>query len=327
LHNNATFSLHESWLEMVRRCFVSYFASLLLASVAFSQCYDLRSTRLYEPQGRYQEWWDKPLWNGESGTENFHIDEPGWGRSLHFALFDLGIVRKTPQGWIPHSASRLMDEWCDPTPERSGVFCYVKPYQTPSPKAKIHIIRNVREHWSVSRDGIVSYRFHDEDEIPVKVENGSDYKFIPNELGLGGTDENDATLDLNTGVYKFEAHGHMAGAFIRRYPGTGVNLWRIDTFHAEAVLHKIPCPASLTDTVLIPEMLANVPSELEMKATPNCIVKMNQTQKNAKGQSRELWEFIQNIDQVSSPEKCIQVFDSRSPSRMDDVPLVKADSH
>jgi hypothetical protein len=311
---------------MVRCCFVSFCFALLLTSVASGQCYDLRSTRLYEPQGRYQEWWDKPLWTGETGTENFHVDEPGWGRALHFALFDIGIIRKTPQGWIPYRTSRLVDQWCDPTPERSGMFCYLKPYQTPSPQAKIHIVRNVREHWSLSRDGIVTYRFHDEDEIPVRIENRSDYKFIPNEFGLGGTDENDAKLDLNTGNYKFEAHGHMAGAFIRRYPGTGVKVWRIDTFHAEAILREVPCPASLADIALMSEMLTKTPPELEMKVTPACIVKMDQTQENANDKPRELWEFIQNIDQVTSPEKCIQVFDSHSPSRINDVPLIKADS-
>jgi hypothetical protein len=312
---------------MVRRCFVSFFASLLLAGVAVSQCYDLRSTRLYEPQGRYQEWWDRPGWNGETGTENAHFDEPGWGRPLHFALFEIGIVRKTPQGWVQYRATRNHESWCDPTPKRSAIFCYSPPYQTPPPQAKIHTLTYAVQTWAVDKNGIAHFIFRDDRGIPKKIENGTDYKLIPNEFGLDGTDQTEATLDLNTGAYRFESHGYFNGAYPRRYPGTGVKLWRIDTFHAEAVLHEIPCPASMSDAALKSEMVMNPPPEIEMKAAPACVVKMNETTPNAKDQPRQLWEFVQNIDQVSSPDKCIEVFDSRSPSRTNDVPLIKAESH
>jgi hypothetical protein len=312
---------------MVRRCFVSFCYSFLFASLAYSQCYDLRSTRLYEPQGRFQEWWDKPAWDGTTGTENVRFDEPTWGRPFHFALFEIGTVRKTPQGWIQYRSTRNEEVWCDPTPKRSGLLCYSPPYQTPPPTAKIHTLTYAIQNWLVDRNGIAHFTLRDDRGIPKKIENGSEYKLLPNEFGFDGTDQTEATLDLNTGAYRFESHQYFNGAYMRRYPGTGAKFWRIDTFRAEAVLHEVPCPASLTDMAFRPEMVTEAPPELEMKATPACVVKMDQTQKDVEGQPRELWEFIQNIDQVSSPEKCIQVFDSRSPSRINDVPLVKADSH
>jgi hypothetical protein len=228
---------------------------------------------------------------------------------------------------VQYRATRTHESWCAPTPKRSAILCYSLPYQTPPPEAKIHTIDNAVQTWSVDKNGIAHFSYRDDRGLPQKIENGSDYKLIPNEFGLGGTDQTEATLDLNTGTYRFEGHQYFNGAYMRRYPGTGTKLWRIDTFRAEAVLHEIPCPASLADTALRPEMLAETPPEVEMKATPACVAKMNETKNNAKDQPRDLWEFIQNIDQVSSPEKCIQVFDSRSPSRMNDVPLVKADSH
>jgi hypothetical protein len=179
----------------------------------------------------------------------------------------------------------------------------------------------------VDKEGIAHFKFRDDQGIPKKIENNSDYKLIPNEFGLDGTDQTEATLNLNTGSYQFESHQYLNGAYPRKYPGTGVKIWRVDTFQAEAVLREVPCPASLTDTALKSEMVTETPQEIEMKAAPACVVKMNQTSSDQKDQPRELWEFIQNIDQVSSPEKCIQVFESRSPSRMNDIPLVKADSH
>jgi hypothetical protein len=307
---------------MVRHWFVSLCASLILSSVVVGQCYDLRSTSLYGARGRYQEWWDKPLWNGQTGNENFHIDEPTWGRAFHFALFDIGIVRKTPQGWIPSRAVRKVDRWCDPTPERSGAFCYIQPYQKPSLQAKIHLISDAVESWSLSKDGIIHYHFHDDHSTPRKIENDSDYKLLPHEFGIEDTDTTNATLDLNTGTYQFESSGYGNGLYIRRYPGTGVKVWRIDTFHAETALHEVPCPASLKGIALN----SNQPApEIEFKTVQTCVAKIKEAKADSKEKPRELWEFVQNINEVASPEKCVQVFESPKPINPNGVSITRAD--
>jgi len=303
---------------MIRHCFV-FLCWLLWVTSAFSQCYDLRSTHLYEPQGRYSERWNKPLWTGENGNENFHVDDESWGRVLQFALFDIGIVQKTSKGWIQYRAVRREDRWCDPSPQRSGMFCYMQPYQKIPPEATIHTVMDVVERWSVSKDGIVHYQYHDDRGVPSRVENRSNYQLLPNEFGFDGKDQTDATLDLNTGNYQFDSHQYFNGAYIRRYPGTGVKLWRTDTFHATAQLREIPCPASLIKVDLESSI---DPPEVELKTVEACVVKV----KRSDGKNEDAWEFIQNVKGVSSSESCIQIFETTKPAVTNDKSIVQANS-
>lgn len=309
---------------MVRRQFWFLCSFLFLCTAAFSQCYDLRSTQLFEPIGRFQEWWDKPLWGGQSGNENFHIDESSWGGALHFAIFEVGIIRKAPQGWVPYRAVRQHDAWCDPTPERSGVLCYSTHYQKIPPQAKIHTITDGGEIWSVDSDGIVHYRFHDDRGVPAKVENGSTYKLLPHEFGLDGKDETDATLDLSTGKYKFESHQYLNGAYPRRYPGTGVKLWRIDTFQAKAKLQEIECPTSMQNVNFTDE--SKEPLPVEMKSPPVCVATIKETKKDGDVVVPIAWDFIQNPQEVLSPEGCIKVVESPFPSDSPPITLTQRQS-
>lgn len=306
---------------MIRRWRWFLFSFLFLGNLVFGQCYDLRSLSLYEPQGRFQEWWDKPIWNGQSGNENLHIDEPTWGRPLHSAIFEVGIVRKTPQGWIPYRAVRQYDGWCDPTPERSGVLCYSSHYQKPSPEAKIHTIRYGLQIWSVDSNGMVHYRYRDDHGVPARVENGSTYKLLSHEFGFNGKEKTDATLDLNTGLYTFRQDGYLNGAYIRRYPGTGVKLWRIDTFQAKAKLQEIECPASMQNVDFVIE--DQEPAQVEMKASAVCVVKAKEAKTEDAKIPSTSWEFIQNPQSVSSAEGCIKIFESPFPGGSPPITLTQ----
>jgi len=76
----------------------------------------------------------------------------------HFAVFAVGTVRKTPHGWTAQRFSHHPERWCDPTPERSGVLCYLPPYQTPPPSALIRTrMDDDLETWVISTDGTVRY--------------------------------------------------------------------------------------------------------------------------------------------------------------------------
>src|SRR5258708_7523349 len=93
---------------------------LALASPVWSQCFDLASTHLNQPQARFQEWWDKPIWNAKPGEGNFHVDNGGWGDVTQFAIFAMGQVRKTESGWVPLSKSRVPEHRCEILPKDAG---------------------------------------------------------------------------------------------------------------------------------------------------------------------------------------------------------------
>ncbi|HWS17925.1 MAG TPA: hypothetical protein VN223_07915, partial [Candidatus Elarobacter sp.] len=311
---------------MAPRWLLSLCSLIVLNTVAYSQCYDLRSTRLYEAKGRYQEHWDKPLWGGQTGNENFRVDAPTWGRVFHFAVFEIGIVRKTPGGWISYRAKRAADSWCDPAPERSGMLCYSKQYQEPPSQATVHVIGFGVESWSLDKDGIVHYRYRDDQGVPAKVENRSGYKLIPHEFGFEGKDLTDATLDLNTGEYQFESHQYFDGGYIRRYPGTGVKLWKIDTFQAHATLHEIACPVAIKSASLVDPN--DAPSEVTMKMSETCVAKVKETRAEGVEIVPTSWDFIQNPGRESAPERCVQVFESPQPqpASIATIPAVHAQS-
>jgi hypothetical protein len=278
---------------------------LTLGCSAFSQCYDLRSTQLSDPQGRFQEWWDKPIWHAKPGDGNFTLDNTTWGRRLHFAAFMMGTIRKTPHGWTAQRFERQgWDLWCDPTPERSGIFCYVPPYQIPPPSATIRIRNDdVLERWVVETDGKVRYT-HSTRGVGRIIENRSSYRLLPGELGFDAQIDAVATLDLNTGLYTFEEHDDGNGWYIRRYPGVGVKVRRVDTFQAKAQLTQVPCPVSAQKASLSPN---DAPAVVKMNDEPLCVVQVNRRGSQGHAAKQE-WEFVQNPANVSSADGCLVVF-------------------
>ena len=287
---------------MVLRRELRLLGSLLaLCWSAFAQCYDLRSTQLSDPQGRFQEWWNKPIWHAKPGEGNFTVDNTTWGRAMHFAVFAVGTVRKTPHGWTAQRFSHHPERWCDPTPERSGVLCYLPPYQTPPPSALIRTrMDDDLETWVISTDGTVRYERRARG-IERVIENRSSYRLLGNEFGGDIVTDVTAALDLNTGVYSFEARHHMDGAYVRRYSGNGIKLLQIDTFQAKAKLTQVPCPVSKQNVSLSAEEAQPV---LELNAPPFCVAKVK---KNEAG--KQAWEFIQNPCNVSSADGCLVVFE------------------
>src|SRR5271170_2651170 len=98
----------------------------------WSQCYDLSTTHLFQPDGRFKERWDKPLWNGKPGEANFpgnfKIDQREWGKdAFHFAIF-MGTIRKMESGWVPFKAQRRPHPYCDHSGPRGSLHCWTVPY-------------------------------------------------------------------------------------------------------------------------------------------------------------------------------------------------------
>src|SRR2546421_9538832 len=94
----------------------------------FSQCYDLGSSRVYQPQGKFIERWK---------DSDFRMDNDDWGDVMHFALFS-GTVRKTPSGWQPYHATRKILYLCEPGVQKNGGWkCFEQRYFRPTPEAVI----------------------------------------------------------------------------------------------------------------------------------------------------------------------------------------------
>src|ERR1700687_4177391 len=166
-----------------------------LACSVFAQRSDLRTSNLSDPQAGFQEWWDKPIWHAKPGEGNFTVDNTAWGRAMHFAVFAVGTVRKTPQGWTARRFTHHPERWCDPTPERSGVLCYFPPYQTPPPSRTMRArMDNDLETGVVSKDGRVRYERHARG-IERAIENRSSYRLLENEFGYDIESDVAATLD------------------------------------------------------------------------------------------------------------------------------------
>jgi hypothetical protein len=305
---------------MVLRRELRLLGSLLtLCGSAFAQCYDLRSTQLSDPQGRFQEWWDKPIWHAKPGEGNFTVDNTTWGRAMHFAVFAVGTVRKTPQGWTTQRLTHHPETWCDPTPERSGVFCYLPPYQIPPPSATIRaVVDEDFETWVVSTDGTVRYERHRHGVVRM-IENRSSYRVLPDEFGYYTATDVVATIDLNRGVYVYEEHSHGAGAYIRRYPGTGVKIRTIDTFRAQAKLTQVPCPVSTQGVAL---SAGEVPSVVELNGAPLCVVKVSKSGSHDPA-PKQLWEFVQNAENVPSWEGCLVVFEGAGPHSLEPLRMAQ----
>src|SRR5882724_3413806 len=99
---------------LIHRCLLMYIVAQ--GSILWSQCYDLSSTHLYQPDGRFREQWDKPSYDPKDPSDrngNLHMDKKEYGKDVHaFALF-MGTVIKTPDGWVPFVKHRTPVVYCD----------------------------------------------------------------------------------------------------------------------------------------------------------------------------------------------------------------------
>ena len=276
---------------MLSRCLLS----LALASTVRSQCFDLTSTHLYQVNGRFQEWWDKPIWNAKPGEGNFHVDDSGPAHfSTDLALFAVGEVRKTEKGWIPFRKSRVHEVWCDETPERSAGLCYAPPYTIPPPSAhRIGRWELNLETWSLDRNGLLRYTHQTRGESPFD----HTYTLGPNIF--------EAVLDLNTGAYSALNQGHAGGMYKRRIP-EGVEMRRKETGSAKAKLQPVTCSATLQKVGLRSD---GVVADEAMNPIPFCVVKV-------KSEPTGGFEFVQNPLNLTSPQGCVAVHEGPMPREL-----------
>jgi hypothetical protein len=156
------------------------FCGLTLAGgLAFAQCYNLGETRLYEPNGRFIEWWK---------DSDFHVDNSEYGDALQFVAL-AGVIHKNEHGWVAFRATRKPFHLCEPGVRKDGGYtCFWQPYFPPSPQATIRPMDSDVEVWTLSQTGILKYERHFEDKV------GSGHCYYP----CSGTNDIVATLDLNT---------------------------------------------------------------------------------------------------------------------------------
>lgn len=206
--------------------------ALAVGSSLRGQCYDLATTHMYEPDGRFREQWDKPSWDPadpKDANGNAHFDKKEYGKdALAFALF-MGIVRKTPEGWLPFQRSREPKVYCDHSGQRGSGHCWLTPYETPGSQATLDPYNHMSETWTLTKAGILTYVMRSRAAIP-RLESGME--------------EAVAKLDLNTGRYEWTRHGHGKGLHGWAIKG-GVELWRNQTMTAQARLTPVDCAASL----------------------------------------------------------------------------------
>lgn len=172
-----------------------------LGSSLWGQCYDLATTHLYQPDGRFQEQWDKPLWNGKPGEANwpgnFRLDQKEYGKDyLDFAIF-IGTVRKTEAGWVPFKTERQPQNFCNHSGPRGSLFCWTTPYQTPGAQATLNPYSHLSETWTLTRAGKLTYVMRGRAAIP--------------HANSGVVEDAVATLDLNTGRYEMIHRDHDKG--------------------------------------------------------------------------------------------------------------------
>ena len=278
---------------------------LALSGLLSAQCYDIRSPQVYEVRGHFEEWWDHPIWNANPGEGNFHLESDDYAGALQFALFSIGIVGKTSAGWTPYRSKRTPVIWADPTPQRSGSKHYVFPYQIPPSSATFRLAadRDV-EHWSVTAEGLARYERSAGGRRKI-VESLSPTIPPPDDLaGFTNETEARATLNLNTHEFTFEQRDYAERAYLRRIPG-GVKLWRIQTMKARVEPRQVSCPASLEKVSL------SVAEESEMTSPPPCVVKVKEYSGSGDSAVPTKWDFLENPENVSSPQGCVWVFESK----------------
>jgi hypothetical protein len=276
----------------------------LVSGFVYAQCYDLTSVQLYELKGRFQERWDKPIWNAKPGEGNFNLDESPWfGGIAEFVLFAVGRVQKTESGWVPLNKAKTHEVVCAMTPERSDIHCTWAPFQTPFANSRqLPPRERDQETWTLTRDGLLRFVVVSSGARPSVHADALTETLIhlvnQNE-DLGSTFE--AVLDLNTGAYSAVAHTHSKGDYRRHFPD-GVELWRDTTFTAKARLTPQPCTASIQKAAL--------KTELQDDKTPP--VPICAARQKVEG-GKPTFEFIINPRSAASPEGCIVAYEGPMP--------------
>jgi hypothetical protein len=254
------------------------------------------SVHLYELKLRFQERWDKPIWDAKPGEGNFTLDESPWfGGIAEFVVFSVGHVQKTEAGWVPLRKSQPVERWCTESPQRNSYFfCYWVPYQTPPPTAvRVGTRKEGRETWSLTRDGLLRYAQMTQGDSPV------DHTY-----DFGSSIE--TLLDLNTGVYSTVAHTHLRGTYTKRIP-EGVELWRGTTLSGRVELIPQTCSASVQKASSLGSL--KVPREEEAHPVSICV---------ARAKANELpasYEFIINPRALTSPDGCVVAHEGPMPRR------------
>lgn len=273
-------------------CWLGLVAGLALSASLHSQCFDLSSTHLYQPDGRFQEWWDQPDWNAPPGAGKFHLDQQEYGKDrLHFALF-MGIARKTEAGWVPFQRTRKPVPFCDHSGPKGSLFCWLTPYQQPSDKATPNLYPRTTESWSLNKTGLLRYVYDSSEKNP--------------DTGGSGTENAVATLDLETGRYEMVTRGHGKGIHEWAVKG-GVELWRNITFTAQAKLTPVACPAPMQ--TISRKVVNQRPKPEPMEGLRPCVIKLKAKSVNDAG-----FEFIQNPGSVTSPAGCVVVHEEPLPN-------------
>ena len=263
------------------------FCTLLAVSPLFAQCYDLGSTRLYQPEGRFQERWK---------DSDFRLDKSEWGDAQQFALF-AGIARKTAAGWMPFRVTRRPLYLCEPglRPD-GGLKCYWQPYDTPTPQATLRRYHpRDEEVWTLSKEGVLKYERH---------QRGT---FQPIESHESDTV---ATLDLNAGTYAVEIKIHASGVH-RHLKKEGIELWREQPFKAVARLTPVACPATVDKAAWASG--GREPQITEMNARAPCVVKVTKLRDGGIEAIPTEFLFVLNPYGVSSPDGCVVVQEGPPP--------------
>ena len=250
------------------------YALALSATCASAQsCYDLNTTRLYRAEGRFKEWWK---------DHDFKLDKSEFGDASQFAAFSLGVIRKNGSGWEPARAARYPKTYCDWPGPKGTSHCYTEPFDHPSKAADLRPSDSYSdvETWDLSADGMVTYRRRSD------VFDGPGHEH--------GGFQVQARLDLNTGEYAVEIHGHAVGIH-RHIDPKGIELWRESPFHAVAKLTPAACPAKAAKVSL------EKPVQREITDAGPCVVRTG------------TWEFILNPRADKSPAGCVAVSTQPAP--------------
>ena len=272
---------------LLDRC-CEIFLVVAMSGIAAAQCYDLSSAQLYSVKGRFQERWDRPIWDAKPGEGNFNLDESPWfGGIQEFVIFSIGQVQKTGSGWVPVNKSDVPDTWCEPAHRTTGARCYWVPYQTPPPQATRQPRNGLEvETWSLSNDGILRY-----------TRRNSGYHPFDRVTDYGPPYE--ATLDLNNGAFSAVLHSHSQGTYRHRFPG-GIEMWRDTTLSAKVKLVPQTCPVNLQHASVPPAGSGEVKRSL----LPICV---------AREKTGAAVEFLIDPLGASTPSACIVLHEGPMP--------------
>jgi hypothetical protein len=278
-----------------------------LSGTARAQCYDLTSARLYDLKGRFQERWDRPIWDAKPGEGNFHLDESPWfGGTSEFVIFSIGQVQKTESGWQPFTRTKIVDQVCSMNPQGSDIHCSWPPYEPPDANSKRMPARpDFLEVWTLTQDGILHFTVSTpKGPIPlthVDPQTDALIRLLNQNEDLGSTFE--ATLDLNNGAYSAVTRGHGRGLYRRHFPD-GIELWRDTSFSGRAKFPSQTCTASMQRVAL--DRNITVRSETA-HPIPICVIRARSAE------PKPPFEFILNPMKATSAQGCVIASDAAFP--------------